>query len=1516
MRKLTILGLSLLLSVGAFAQTQLPPVRAQKLNEASAAKTEKTVTRQWEYKGRYTARTAPASQVPGMVEQRTYKSRALAKSNARSIAKSAVTTDKIYAGMGFPTGAGGKLDVATGAFTQIFSKGPVHVLGFNGDLNEFYTSEYETLDLWGSTFLMFMGYRTYDAATGSLKEETELEDAQGNNYIKCGAYHLEDNAIYGFANNGWAKFDCTTHESTILVPIADSEWPRDIIALTYNSNIGKFVGIFKSNGAMTMATVDKETAAFGTRVPVTGADTQYIGGLAYDYSSNNYLFNPNDDDTSTIVAIDADTYAVTTLCSLDDVEYGGYTYAPETYSLYVDEVKPADPLAPLAPEFVSASFPDGAFTGTVTYTLPTLTVGGTDLSGQVSYTITANGTEIAAGASAPGSEVSASYTASASGDVSFSCVASQDTHVSKSASQSVYIGNDTPAAPLNVTLAPDVVTWAPVTTGVHGGYVDVEKMTYTVTINGNTVAEGVRGTSCPTNLPVTEPIASYVASVTASCNGLTGEAGRSNDMTFGQPFNLPVSFAPTAKEAAMFSIINNNNDPRTWEYNATNQSFRIRYNSSEAMDDYLLLPPVMIQNADGLYHFKFDTWSISSYYPEKVEVWIGQEATAEAMTTKILDTTTVTWNELSEDKTLECYFPVPKTGRWYVAVKGVSDADMNTLYVNNFSLSQVEGVAAKGPAGVENAVAVPGQNGALTATVNFTLPTKANDGSALAGQVSATVESGVDSKVVSGAPGSTQTVELTTVQGDNNITIQTKQGDLNGFPVVLNVYTGVVVADVVSNFKMTTDQTNYGIDLSFDAPESGVDGGYINTDDLTYALYFNPTGYNSDWQKLLDLGKNTHVSVTLLEEGTPQDSYILGVGVHNVAGDSQILGTNIVIGQPFDMPAIEDYAKGSITYQPIMLNSRNGMSQSYLSAEGLDKLNPEFGAKGPAIVGQGGGQDGQYGEFFLPAFSTKGADKAALELSYYVGACKNVIVYAETYGIDTKEIFNQSYLFGYPDGFRTLPIELPAEFQNKDWVKLTIRCDFSTDKKYFVWNGYRLINMVQKDITVLDVKAPAKATAGTDYDVTVNVANYGLSTATDYSVELYADGEKVAEKAGAELASFADGQVVFTQSMSPIATEPVEYYAKAVQAGDANTANNQTATVAVSPRPSNLPGATELTAADSENAVALTWNEPDLTAVTPDPVTDDFEDANAFAAEYGDWVFVDVDEEKVGGFQGTDIPGITPGETQGSFWIWDQSQLGNQSFAAHSGTKYLFSLFSYQDNQVDDWAISPQLYGGEQTVSFWARSYSADYPEKIEVYYSTGSTDPKDFVLIEGSKVDAVPAEWTEYSVDLPQGATRFAIRSYAAGSFMLMVDDVTYTPAAAFTGEISLKGYDVYRDGVKLNDAPVENNAYADSNVVKGTEYKYVVVALFDEGTGRVSNTASIVYGQSGLDELGATKAIATAKNTIIVRGFAGEKVIVSSADGKVIANGEASEISSISVPAGVYVVKAGNKSVKVVVK
>lgn len=366
---------------------------------------------------------------------------------------------------------------------------------------------------------------------------------------------------------------------------------------------------------------------------------------------------------------------------------------------------------------------------------------------------------------------------------------------------------------------------------------------------------------------------------------------------------------------------------------------------------------------------------------------------------------------------------------------------------------------------------------------------------------------------------------------------------------------------------------------------------------------------------------------------------------------------------------------------------------------------------------------------------------------------------------------------------------------------------------YTIFDNFKISSLVDNDLVATGITAPATVKAGADYTVDVTVSNDGAKDAGAYTVELYADNEKVAEKAAEGLESSKTATVSFERTMSALATEPVTYKAIVVYAADEVLNNNETTEVAVAPIVSNLPKVTDLAASIADGGNKLTWSEPDLTAAAPEAITEDFETATGFAKEFGDWTFVDVDGSAVGGFQGTDVPGITPGQTTASFFIWDQTDgLGNQTFTAHSGMKYLAALFRYDDGETDDWAISPELYGGAQTISFFARSYSDAYPEKIEVYYSTGSLNPDDFVLIPGTTVAKVPKDWTQYNVDVPEGAKHFAIRSCAQGSFMLMVDDVTFIPASGAAADLSIVGYDIYRNGEKVNAEPVAECEYTDA--------------------------------------------------------------------------------------------------------
>lgn len=462
-------------------------------------------------------------------------------------------------------------------------------------------------------------------------------------------------------------------------------------------------------------------------------------------------------------------------------------------------------------------------------------------------------------------------------------------------------------------------------------------------------------------------------------------------------------------------------------------------------------------------------------------------------------------------------------------------------------------------------------------------------------------------------------------------------------------------------------------------------------------------------------------------------------------------------------------------------------------------------------------------------------------------------------------------------------------------------------------------SILGNDLYASSITAPTSVTAGEDYTVDVYVTNEGANTAASYSVELYANGKLSATKEGSNLAGGQIATVSFEQTMSPVvkADDEIEFYAVVVFAQDENETNNQTGTITVVPVVSTLPVATDLKGEFADGGVKLTWTEPNTEGGIPAAITEDFEDADGVTDKFGDWTFVDVDGKAVDAyFPGLVIPGITGGTTTGSFWIWDNDVIGgNESLAAHSGSKFLFALARYDFGVADDWAISPELCGDAQNISFFAKSYSPTFPEKITIYYSTTGKDVKtDFIELEGATVKSVPNSWTEYSFNLPAGAKYFAIRSWASGAMMLMIDDVTYTPEGSFA-PLEIDGYNVYRDGVKINDALVENCDYLDTTVVDGQDYTYVVTAVYiDNGESAGSEPCTVKV--SGVDYVTSGVSVSVIDHSIVIADAEGLNVTVASANGVLVYNGNGESKTILRVDNGVYVVKVGQLVKKVIVK
>lgn len=135
-----------------------------------------------------------------------------------------------------------------------------------------------------------------------------------------------------------------------------------------------------------------------------------------------------------------------------------------------------------------------------------------------------------------------------------------------------------------------------------------------------------------------------------------------------------------------FTVIDSNKDGVTWKYNSINESVSYEWSNTHSGDDWLITPAIVLQ-AGHKYKFAVKARSFTTSMPEKMEVKIGNAATAEAMTTQIMDTTTVATEDLTEfSKT----FTVGADGNYYIGIHAVSDKDNMTLTVDNLSITDAE----------------------------------------------------------------------------------------------------------------------------------------------------------------------------------------------------------------------------------------------------------------------------------------------------------------------------------------------------------------------------------------------------------------------------------------------------------------------------------------------------------------------------------------------------------------------------------------------------------------------------------------------------------------------------------------------------------------------------------------------------------------------------------------------------------------------------------------------------------
>lgn len=1370
----------------------------------------------------------------------------------------------------------------------------------------YWTTNY--FQLWGMVIVTVTGY---DFESG---EEVASYAGEIDNICRGVAVDPTSGMVYAITyNSNGDGFQLATIEysETAAVTTAIGEFNYNVNSIAFDSTGQLYAIVYNGEtvGESFVVTesflvkINKTNPADYTLVGETGVAPKYLSDSAIDTKTNRMFWAVSDDTAGYMAEIDLTTGAATRILDfpLNEEVVGLVIPAPA-----------AEEGAPAKVTGLAANFADGSMSGTIDFVAPTTLYDGSNGVGELTYTVLCDGESVATGTTAFGATVNAAVTVAESGMHTFVVYCSNAAGNGPKAQIKAFVGKGVPAATtVSAYYADGVanVSWIPVTESADGGYVNPAEVTYTVTRypEGVVVADGITEASFSEPLAEPESIVSYTYGVKATYSGATSAEAMSNAIVLGSivpPYTQDFS---NSNALDAFTIIDANNDGKTWM--VYNGEARMAYNSSLDMDDWLITPPMKLE-AGKAYKVSFKAHANSSTFPERIEVKWGDSNTAAGMANVLVEPTVLSSGTAEE---FVCFITPQANGTYYVGFHGISDADMFYLYIDDIEIAA--GVAATAPAAPTNLVVTPGANGAKTAAISFNAPAVDFAGNALASLEKVELYRGEELIHTFDAPAVGAELTYTDnlpADGDYTYSVAGYNADGKGESTSATVYVGVDFPAAVSEATLTEDAANPGkVTVTWAAVDKDVNGQVIAADAVKYDLYI----YDGNSRVLVagDL-TTTSYSYEAITEGQSFLQYAVFAKTARGEGDGT-LTQMLAIGAPVTNFA-DTFAGGELTYE-----------------WGIQRLGDSTGASWTLLGDESGipSQDGDNGMIAMKASYIDDASRL-YSVKISLAGVENPALTFYTYNIvgesgDPDENL-VSVCVSAPNANNFVTVMPEATVNDlcggaEGWAKVTVNLaayagqdiQFGIDVvckgyAYTIFDNFKISSLVDNDLVATGITAPATVKAGADYTVDVTVSNDGAKDAGAYTVELYADNEKVAEKACEALESGKTATVSFERTMSALATEPVTYKAIVVYAADEVLNNNETTEVAVAPIVSNLPKVTDLAASIADGGNKLTWSEPDLTAAAPEAITEDFETATGFAKEFGDWTFVDVDGSAVGGFQNMDVPGITPGTTTASFFVWDQTNgVGNETFTAHSGMKYLAALFRYDDGETDDWAISPELYGGAQTISFFARSYSDDYPEKIEVYYSTGSLNPADFVLIAGTTVAKVPKAWTQYNVDVPEGAKHFAIRSCAQGSFMLMVDDVTFIPAGGAAADLSIVGYDIYRNGEKVNAEPVAECEYTDAAGKAGDVYQ--VTVIYNKGVSAGSNEAAAT---SALDELTAGVKVTTAQGTIIVTGAEGLDVTVIAVDGKVLyaAKGDA----TVAVETGVYVVKAGDKVVKVLVK
>jgi len=1285
------------------------------------------------------------------------------------------------------------------------------------------------ITFWGMGMDYINSYHAvYDTSTWELISYKEI----GDNGATCAtdlAYDRINGKCYGavFKNDlsGWelAELDFNGNIPTkkrVIGPL-----PLMVVALGVNSK-GEIYGICE-DGVLYM--FDKENGT-ARRIGDTGMKVSSHSGTvqqsgAFDQHSDIFYWAVSDlygnCALHTVNTITAETKKISDI--------------PDRARLLNMQVL-APAAADKAPNYItdmSASFPQGSLTGNVSFTVPADTYDGTPMTGNLSYSIAVNDEVLKKGTCTPGQKIDETITVKRETS-HFTVWVENEEGPSPTAESEFWTGVDIPVMK-SVTYTPSGYTsqiaWTIDEKGVHGGYIGTPTYKITRHPDNAVLKEGVTQTSYTDVIPENSPLANYKYEVTPMSGGFAGEPMTSNGNVVGpalippyqQTFDAPESFD-------LLKVVDGNKDGYTWQWGEQAidnkngvASCPSNWEFSTEFDDWLLTPEIQL-SADRTYDLTFKIRTTVSYGNDGIEVKYGEGDDV----SKYISAMTLTRVSLSGDWIEQrCRVKSTKDQTVRIGFHRSSGYLNGTMKIDDISLSA--GSAQTSPAPIENLEVIPDSKGALKAKVKFTSPKLDKSGNVLQGidKIEVSVKNKVVKTYENPAPGESFECDVD-VEKNGTYTFQVTATNFSGIsdPVTVKTFVGT---DVPAKFKAWMEDAGTHVAIKWEPVTTGANGYYINPDSVTYDIYNMQNGMLKD----LIAGdlKGTEYIIPINTEEGKQGGLSFGMRAKNGAGKSSKVSIDImIVGESFKLPYTEHW-DGTSGYTYDVTTDQYFNIAGGTSSDDDGQCFAWVMTKNAAASKDLKTLKITLSESMYPRlkFDTKLAEGGKIE-TYVMTPDQNTHIVNTATDVTT--------------GWSSQDIDLSA-FRNERYIRVIFR--FYKGTSTFDLSAIDNINII--DAITNDVEAEmsiptAKYKYGSYADIKVKVTNKGSETTGTYKLSLYADSTLVETQTG-KVPGFLESAIHnFSYGITPASPASIKMRAVVEHEGDLR-AENDTTTGTLNVQKAKVSAPKNLVGKEENEDVKLSWTAP--TEFYTEKVSEDFESYSPWTiSNIGDWTLVDVDKAGVIGLDGADFP--NEGSPQ-SFTIFNPSSIGipaaNTEATPHSGSQYLacFAAKIQQTEHNDDWIISPVLTGEAQTISFYAKQMIPNYgAEKLEVLYSKGSKETKDFVLAKSFEIDN-NTDWKQFTVDLPADAQYFALRVVTRDGYICMIDDVTFT--AGSCREIT--GWNIYRDGVFLEKLPLTQTTYTDKAGKVGMRYN--VTALYATGEeSDFSNDATIESGISYL--------------------------------------------------------------------